>query len=84
MKTKIFFIVFFSLIALKAQSTLIIGANAFLDVSTGADICADSLSGTITGNGTFCGNPTEVESETDNTLPTEYALEQNYPNPFNP
>ncbi len=84
MKTKIFFIVFFSLIALKAQSTLIIGSNASLDVQTGADICSDSLSGTVTGNGTFCENPTEVESETDKKLLTEYALEQNYPNPFNP
>ena len=84
MKTKIFFIVFFSLIALKAQSTLIIGANASLDVQTGADICSDSLSGTVTGNGTFCENPTEVESGTDKKLLTEYALEQNYPNPFNP
>jgi len=84
MKTKIFLIVFFSFIALKAQSSLIIGANASLDVSAGADICADGISGTITGNGTFCGNPTEVESETEKTLPTEFALEQNYPNPFNP
>jgi uncharacterized membrane protein len=86
MKTKIFLIVILSLITLKAQSVLTLGIGTTLVVGAGADLCAGSIagSGLLSGNGTFCGSPTEVESESDKVLPTEYALDQNYPNPFNP
>ena len=75
---------FIGLLSLNAQSILIIGGAATLDVSGTADICSDSLSGTVTGNGSFCGTPTDVESEISETIPKEFALRQNYPNPFNP
>ena len=84
MKTKIILLMFIGLLSLNAQSILIIGGTATLDVSGTADICSDSLSGTVTGNGSFCGSPTDVESEISETIPTEFALRQNYPNPFNP
>ncbi len=84
MKTKIILLMFLGLLSLKAQSILSIGGTATLNVSGTADICSDSLAGTVTGNGSFCGNPTDVESEISETIPTEFALKQNYPNPFNP
>ena len=84
MKTKIILLMFIGLLSLNAQSILSIGGTATLDVSGNADICSDSLSGTVTGNGSFCGTPTDVESEISETIPTEFALRQNYPNPFNP
>lgn len=67
-----------------SQSMLIIGSGSSLTVSVSADICADSISGTIQGGGTICGNPNSVEIQTGNEIPIEFALEQNYPNPFNP
>ena len=86
MKTKIFLIIILGMITINAQSVLTLGAGTNMVIGTGADFCAGSIegSGQLLGNGTFCGNPTKVESETDNILPTKYALEQNYPNPFNP
>lgn len=84
MKTKIILLMLIGLLSLNAQSILIIGGTATLNVSGTADICSDSLAGTVTGNGSFCGNPTDVESEISETIPTEFALRQNYPNPFNP
>ena len=84
MKTKIILFMIIGLLSLKAQSILSIDGTATLDVSIGADFCSDSLSGTVTGNGSFCSNPTDVESESTEILPTEFSLEQNYPNPFNP
>ena len=75
---------FIGLLSINAQSILIIGGTATLDVSGTADICSDSLSGTVTGGGSFCGTPTDVESEISEAIPTEFALRQNYPNPFNP
>ena len=86
MKTKIFLIVLLGLINLKAQSVLTLGDGTTMEIGTGADLCAGSIegSGQLLGGGTFCGNPTEVESEIDGTVPTEFALNQNFPNPFNP
>lgn len=80
MKSQIFLIVFLSIISLNAQSVLILGAGTSVTIGTGADLCA----GSIEGSGTFCGNPTGIESDDYNNLPTEFALGQNYPNPFNP
>ena len=68
----------------KTQSVLEISSGATVNVTSGADICADSIIGNINGDGTICGNPTAVESEEESSLPDEYALAQNYPNPFNP
>ncbi|GMU96743.1 MULTISPECIES: T9SS type A sorting domain-containing protein [Ignavibacterium] len=85
MKLKLLFITLLgSAATLFSQSMLTIGSGASLTVSVSADICADSISGTIQGGGTICGNPNSVEIHTGNELPIEFALEQNYPNPFNP
>uniref|UniRef100_A0A832LJG1 T9SS type A sorting domain-containing protein n=1 Tax=Ignavibacterium album TaxID=591197 RepID=A0A832LJG1_9BACT len=69
--------------------TVIIEANAILEVQNGADICVDSLggSGTININGTFCGNITDVDIKIRDSIlniPGDFSLDQNYPNPFNP
>lgn len=85
MKLKIFFIALLGIAAnILPQSMLTIGTGASLTVSVGADICADSISGTIQGGGTICGNPNSVELDTGKPVLTEFVLEQNYPNPFNP
>jgi hypothetical protein len=84
MKIKLLILLLLSIITLEAQSILTVGSGAILNISTSGDICSDSLSGTITGNGSFCGNPTEVKSELTDNIPTTFSLEQNYPNPFNP
>lgn len=85
MKLKILFIALLGLAASSySQSLLTIGNGASFTISVGTDICADSISGTIQGGGTICGNPNSVEIETGKPLPTEFALQQNYPNPFNP
>lgn len=85
MKLKILFIALLGFAAnFYSQSLLTIGNGASFTISVGTDICADSISGTIQGGGTICGNPNSVEIETGKPLPTEFALQQNYPNPFNP
>ncbi|MEP0862680.1 MAG: T9SS type A sorting domain-containing protein [Ignavibacterium sp.] len=85
MKIKILFIALLGFAAqILPQSMLVIGSGASLTVSVGADICADSISGTIQGGGTICGNPNSVELENGKPIPKEFALDQNYPNPFNP
>lgn len=85
MKIKILFIALLGYAAnFYSQSLLTIGNSATLTISSGTDICADSISGTIQGGGTICGSPNSVEIETGKHLPTEFALLQNYPNPFNP
>lgn len=85
MKMKLIFIALLGFAALTyAQSFLTITSGASLTVSTGADICADSILGTIQGGGTICGSPNSVELDNSKPLPKEFALEQNYPNPFNP
>lgn len=71
-------------ITLHAQSTLAISSGASLTVSASADICADSIIGTIQGDGTRCGGLNSIESGPNDPLPKEFALGQNYPNPFNP
>ena len=84
MKIKILFLILIGIIAIKAQSVLIVDTGATIEVSGSADICSDSLSGNVTGSGSFCSTPTEIESETITEIPTIFALYQNYPNPFNP
>ncbi|MBK7629959.1 MAG: T9SS type A sorting domain-containing protein [Ignavibacteriales bacterium] len=84
MKIKLLILMLLSIITIEAQSILIVGSEAILNISATADICSDSLSGNITGDGSFCGNPTAVKSELMENIPTIFSLEQNYPNPFNP
>ena len=68
----------------KAQSILEVSSGATIVVSSGADICADSIIGIIQGGGTICGGVNSIDSETETDIPKVFALEQNYPNPFNP
>ncbi len=84
MKIKVLILIAIGIIAIKAQSVLIIYTGATIEVSGSADICSDSLSGNVTGSGSFCSTPTEIESETLTEIPTIFALYQNYPNPLNP
>ena len=58
MKTlKYFLFISFAAQLLYAQSSIVIGAGASIDVGLGADICAGSITGTVTGDGTQCGSP---------------------------
>ncbi len=85
MKIKLLLVILLGLAAsLYSQSMLTISTGATLTVTVGADICADSISGSIQGGGTICGSPNSVETENEKGIPKEFALEQNYPNPFNP
>ena len=68
----------------KTQSMLEISSGASITVTSGADICADSIIGIIQGEGTICGGVNSIDSGTDGEVPKEFALDQNYPNPFNP
>ena len=55
MKTlKYFLIIGFATQLLHAQSSIAIGTGALIDVGLGADICAGSITGTVTGDGTQC------------------------------
>jgi len=56
MKTlKYFVFISFAAQLLYAQSSIVIGTGASIDVALGADICADIITGTVTGDGTRCG-----------------------------
>lgn len=56
MKTlKYFLFISFAAQLLQAQSSIVIGTGASIDVALGADICADVITGTVTGDGTQCG-----------------------------
>ncbi len=68
----------------KSQSVLEISSGASITVTSGADICADSIIGIIQGEGTICGGANSIESGKDEEIPKVFALDQNYPNPFNP
>jgi hypothetical protein len=58
MKTlKYFVFISFAAQLLYSQSSIVIGAGASIDVGLGADICADIITGTVTGDGTQCGSP---------------------------
>jgi hypothetical protein len=68
------------------QSSIEYSNNTSLFVGTGSDVCASTITmnGTLSGDGTFCNSPTDVETEENKNIPLEYSLSQNYPNPFNP
>jgi hypothetical protein len=68
----------------KTQSVLEISAGASITITSGADICADSIIGNIQGEGTICGGVNSIDSGTEGESPKVFALDQNYPNPFNP
>jgi hypothetical protein len=68
----------------KSQSVLEISSGASITVTSGADICADSIIGIIQGEGTICGGVNSIDPGKDGEAPKVFALDQNYPNPFNP
>jgi len=68
----------------KTQSILEVSPGATVSVTSGADICADTIIGIIQGEGTICGGVNSIDSETEIDIPKVFALDQNYPNPFNP
>jgi hypothetical protein len=86
MMKKLLLLICLGFITAAAQSIFILDSGTSLEIGTNTDFCADSIggNGVLIGNGTFCGNPTSIESENVSTLPTDFALGQNYPNPFNP
>ncbi len=43
---------------INAQSNITFSGGSSIDVGLGADICADIITGTVTGDGTQCGSPT--------------------------
>jgi hypothetical protein len=58
MKTlKYFLLIGFTAQLLNAQSNITFGGGSSIDVGLGADICAGSITGTLTGDGTQCGSP---------------------------
>jgi hypothetical protein len=64
MKTfKYFLFVLLSLQLTNAQSTIVYEAGTTIEVTPGADICADNVTiqGTYTGTGTLCNGPLPVE-----------------------
>ncbi len=66
MKIKLLLVILLGLAAsLYSQSMLTISTGATLTVTVGADICADSISGSIQGGGTICGSPNSVETENE-------------------
>lgn len=88
MKTIIVFLAILTTSILYGQSSIVYDSGTNIDVSTGADVCASTITvnGTYSGNGTFCNGPVDVEDEKEENfaLPKKYDLAQNYPNPFNP
>lgn len=86
MMKKLLFLICLGFISAAAQSIFILDSGTSLEIGINTDFCADSISGNgiLIVNGTFCGNPTEVETEDGLLMLTEYVLSQNYPNPFNP
>ena len=57
MKTlKYFLFIILAAQFLHAQSSIVIGTGASIDVGLGADICAGSITGTVTGDGTQCSS----------------------------
>jgi hypothetical protein len=85
MKLKFLFIALLGFAAsIYSQSFLTITSGATFTVTAGANICADSIIGSIQGGGTICGGPNSVEEDINKPFPKDFALEQNYPNPFNP
>ena len=81
-------IICFSMITssfLYSQSCIVTDIGTNIDIGSGSDICADiiTINGTLTGSGTFCNNPVNVEIDTT-FVPNILKLSQNYPNPFNP
>lgn len=71
----------------QSQSTVEFQSGTHIEVTTGADICADNviISGTNSWTGTQCGGPlVKVKEIEDAFVPRELTLSQNFPNPFNP
>ncbi len=62
----------------QSQSTMEFQPGTNIEVTAGADICADNIiiNGTHSGNGTECGGALPVKLVTM-TIPKEFRLEQN-------
>ncbi len=86
MKTLIIFLsIILTSSLLYSQSSFVSDIGTTIDIGSGSDICADviTINGTLTGIGTFCNAPVDVEVDTA-LIPNKFELSQNYPNPFNP
>lgn len=71
----------------RSQSTMEFQPGTIIEVTVGADICADTIiiNGTNSVTGTKCGGSYTSVAEVELGLaPKEFTLSQNYPNPFNP
>lgn len=82
------FITFFFavLTSVSAQSTLTLYQGTTINITTGADLCVNTIIGgsNIYGGGTICSGPMTVQIISSNVPPENFEIFQNFPNPFNP
>ena len=69
-----------------SQSVLSLGSGTSMGITTGANLCANTINGQgiLYGGGTICGGLVAIEPVVSNELPLSFDMSQNYPNPFNP
>lgn len=73
-------------VTVNSQSVLTLGSGTSMGVLTGADLCANIITGTgiLYGGGRICGGLVAIDPISSAELPTTFEMNQNYPNPFNP
>ncbi len=83
----VFLTFFFAVInPVSSQSTLTLQQGTSINITLGADLCANNIIGinNIYGNGTLCYGNVGVQNISSTITPEKFELFQNYPNPFNP
>ena len=85
MKTIVISFLWVFIFPVSSQSVLTLDAGTTLGVLTGADLCANIITGNgiLYGGGNICGGLVSVQQNTAE-IPASFELFQNYPNPFNP